>query len=362
MTTSQNRSYIPEIDQLRGFAALLVLAYHGLYLFGGPLAHGAPFEAASQWVKADQPFTALLAEGHTGVGLFLVLSGYVLSSGTIGRDIHYGRFVLARAVRIFPVLLVLLSVAAAAHPATLAGLLGTLPPFSTADSVKSPFTAMFWAVAVEVQCYLVFPFLLRFADRLGARMLLQVVLLAAALRLLAALADGANPRDLAYWTVLGRIDQFCLGMLAARIAWRPRGLLPFLAAALGVLALVWAYNRGGGWPAVSLWKLAWPTLEGVAWAAVILTWVHAGRAAPPALSGIATRLGEASYSIYMVHFPVMQMVVAQAWFVRPFGAGHLDAMATTILVALPIALGLGLLLFHTVERPFLALRPRYVAP
>lgn len=40
-----------------------------------------------------------------------------------------------------------------------------------------------------------------------------------------------------------------------------------------------------------------------------------------------------------------------------FGSGWAKS-----LVAVPIALGLGLLLLHTVEKPLLALRPRYVAP
>lgn len=57
----------------------------------------------------------------------------------------------------------------------------------------------------------------------------------------------------------------------------------------------------------------------------------------------------------------MQMVLMQGLFIHLFGAGPLDAMATTALLAFPIALGLGLLLFH-LEKPFLALRPRYVAP
>jgi hypothetical protein len=37
------------------------------------------------------------------------------------------------------------------------------------------------------------------------------------LRLLAILAMGPNARDISYWTVIGRIDQFCIGMIAARL-------------------------------------------------------------------------------------------------------------------------------------------------
>jgi hypothetical protein len=41
MTFSVNRKYIPEVDQIRAFAATLVLSYHCLQLIGAQLAFRA---------------------------------------------------------------------------------------------------------------------------------------------------------------------------------------------------------------------------------------------------------------------------------------------------------------------------------
>ncbi len=367
MTAGANRPYIPAIDQLRGFAALLVLLYHGFHVFGAQFAYGVAFTPEDHWPRASNPIIAVIVEGHTGVGLFIVLSGFVLSLGAIGHRIDYRRFLLARVLRIYPVLLVMLAIGYAIHPVSLVGLLGSLPPLSTAGSVPGSATAMFWAVAVEFQCYLIFPFLLYFSDRIGTRFLFQVIAFSVCLRALLVFAEVTNARDISYWTVFGRIDQFCIGMIAARMNvhdnWSetPR-LRPIIAAAALAMAFLWGFNRAGGWPAMSAWRLVWPTIEGAQWAAFILAYLGAANALPSGLAAATARLGEVSYSGYMVHFAVVQMVVRRRWFVRATGNDDYDAVLTTMLVAFPIVVCLATLLFATVERPFLRLRPRYVMP
>ena len=367
MTAGANRPYIPAIDQLRGFAALLVLLYHGFHVFGAQFAYGVAFTPEGHWPHAGNPIVAVIVEGHTGVGLFIVLSGFVLSLGAIGHRIEYWRFVLARILRIYPVLLVMLTIGYAIHPVSLVGLLGSLPPLNTAGSVPGSSTAMFWAVAVEFQCYLIFPFLLYFSDRIGTRFLFQVIAISLSLRALLVFAEVTNARDISYWTVFGRIDQFCIGMIAARMnvrgSWseRPR-LLPVVAAAALAMALLWGFNRAGGWPVMSEWKLIWPTIEGAQWAAFILAYLGAANALPTGLAAATARLGEISYSGYMVHFAAVQFVVRRRWFVRATGNDDYDAILTTMLVAFPIVVCLATLLFATIEKPFLRLRPRYILP
>jgi peptidoglycan/LPS O-acetylase OafA/YrhL len=367
MTAGSNRPYIPAIDQLRGFAALLVLLYHGFHVFGAQFAYGVAFTPEDRWPRASNPIIAVIVEGHTGVGLFIVLSGFVLSLGAIGRRIEYRRFVLARVLRIYPVLLVMLTIGYVIHPVSLVGLLGSLPPLNTAGSVPGSSTAMFWAVAVEFQCYLIFPLLLYFSDRIGTGFLFQVIVISISLRALLVFADVTNARDISYWTVLGRVDQFCIGMIAARMNlrgnWNEKpGLLPITAAAAVAMTILWGFNRVGGWPAMSAWKLLWPTIEGAQWAAFILAYLGAASALPASLAAATARLGEVSYSGYMVHFAVVQLVVRQRWFVRATGDNDYDAILTTMLVAFPIVVCLATLLFATIEKPFLRLRPRYILP
>src|ERR1700727_2720121 len=98
---SLNRSRSVEVDELRGTAALLLLFYHSVH-------SGAAAIGIQGWPIASTPFAALLYEGHTGVALFMVLSGYILASGTFGKDISYAGFLRNRFLRIFPLMIVVL--------------------------------------------------------------------------------------------------------------------------------------------------------------------------------------------------------------------------------------------------------------
>lgn len=366
MTTSPNRPYVPELDQLRGFAALLVFFYHGFHLIGARLTYGVAFDPAQHWVIARDPLISAIAEGHSGVGLFIVLSGFVLSLGAVGRKISYGRFLLARILRIYPVLIACWIATFAGRQTDLASMIATLLPLSIGDSMHGYFSAMFWAVAVEFQCYLVFPFLMLFSNKMGLRILLQVIAVAVVFRCLMVFADGENARDISYWSVAGRIDQFCLGMIAARLYLihggnnKITGVL-FIPAALAILLGLWAFNHAGGWPVVSNWKIIWPTIEGVAWALFLLCYLRAGRVLPRLMSRPLGRLGEISYSLYMVHFVVLNLCIAMNLYIRMTGVPYYDALLTTGLIALPIALLVSVLLYATIEQPFLQLRPKYVA-
>ena len=367
LTESANRPYIAELDQVRGLAALLVLFYHGFELIGAPLAFGAPFDSARHWVTATNPLIAVVQEGHSGVGLFIVLSGFVLSLGALGRRIEYGRFLLARILRIYPVLVVLLIAAYSSHPRSAGDFIATLLPLNATDAIRGPFTGMFWTVDVEFLCYLAFPFLLLFSGRGGNGMLLRVIVLAVVLRFLAVQVDGASARDISYWTVLGRIDQFCIGMIAARLhtlgaARLTRGSRVTWLFLVAPIIVLWLYNRAGGYPVLANWKIAWPTFEGAMWAGFLLAYVRVGPLLPRLISWPLTRIGVVSYSMYMFHPAVISLVVTNHLFWRASGVGHYDALLTTACVVLPLALGIGALSYVTIERPFLQLRPRYLLP
>lgn len=366
MTTSVNRGYIPEIDQIRGYAALLVLFYHGLNLFSQQMLFGVLYKPA-YGLQTRNPILAFIYQGHTGVGLFIVLSGFILSMGCIGREIDYRKFLLSRILRLYPLYLFFLAFAISANreSVSFAGVVQSVLQFSNFPGVPGGnLTGMFWAVSVEFQCYLVFPFLIMFSNTKGNIFLLGIILLAIIFRCLLVL-DGANARDLSYWTVAGRIDQFVLGMVVARIyvlydlrnTLKPWWVL--VSTSLIVMA-IFMYYRAGGWTVTANWKIFWPSIEAALWAFFIVTYLAAGRLIPAMFAKAATKVGEISYSIYLIHFIVLMLIVKFEWFIRVSGNAYYDALITTLLLAAPVTISIGLLTYVLIEAPFLTLRKPYI--
>lgn len=213
---SPNIKYLPGVDHLRAAAAVLIVLYHGVQLFSARQLYDADFDHA-RWLYRRNPLWTPVLEGHTAVALFMVLSGFIFAFGARGGDVIYAKFLRNRIVRIFPLFIALLTLGVYCYPGqyTLRGVVQTvlfqanLPGAANGNA----FTGMFWAITVEFQFYLLFPFLLRFTRRYGTRYLFGLIVLFTAARCLAYLS-GANLRDLAYGTIVGRMDQFALGMAA----------------------------------------------------------------------------------------------------------------------------------------------------
>lgn len=364
MPAGANRKYLPEIDQLRAYAALLVMFYHGLQLLGARLAHGVDFDPNLHWLHPHNPILTVIEEGHAGVGLFIVLSGFILSLGAVGNRVLYKEFLTARVLRLYPMLIVCLIAGALYSHAAWRAILATLPPIDLPGRVDNQFTGIFWAVYVEFQCYLVFPLLIALGNRRGNSVLLLVITAALVGRLLAVIDLGQSPRDISYWTVFGRIDQFAIGIVAARLYTEYDGAslraIWFLPAAAAAALMLCGLNALGGWPLNALWKVAWPDIEGLVWAFFIVTYIAAGRKLPAALAWVPTKIGEISYSVYLLHLAVLGEIMNRGLYLRLSGNGYLDALVTTLLVAAPVVMAISAVTYRTIELPFLRRRPRYV--
>lgn len=85
--------HIPELQSIRGIAAIVVLLHHASFLF-------ATTPHFRYWSE-------VVLNAHAAVMLFFVLSGYVLSRSLSGPELdlkRIGEFYLARAFRIYPAL------------------------------------------------------------------------------------------------------------------------------------------------------------------------------------------------------------------------------------------------------------------
>jgi peptidoglycan/LPS O-acetylase OafA/YrhL len=337
---ASNRVYVPEIDGLRAIAVGAVLLYH---------------------LNA-----AFLPGGFTGVDVFFVISGYVVSA-SLGRDLQRAfpdflmHFYARRMMRILPALLVCLLVTALAtallipnawlsdsiHKTGLYAFFGVSnyalvgsDPYFAPRPEFNPFTHT-WSLAVEEQFYLLYPILFFAAARVKSTRLLLAILTISSL-VYAAWISRASP-EAAFYLLPSRFWELGAGALlyqlqAARKL--PESLVkPVLPIGLGLilLAMMFAGREGVPFP----WAV--PAVLG-AW--LVLASVSSGTAASDPIaralrSGIMVWIGKLSYSLYLWHWPIYSLF---RWTVGLEGLMGLVAVAMTVIIAT--------LSFFWVEQPF----------
>lgn len=367
---SQNIKHLPALDHLRAFAALLIVLYHGRQLFEFRLRTGHEGMSLENWPTSVNPLQVLLIEGHTAVALFMVLSGFLFTYGCFDQQVDWAAFIRNRALRTAPLFVVvwLLALAVSHVPWSPSDLAYTvLLQWQLTSWLRlAPFVGVAWSIAIEWQFYLLFPFLLRSLQRRGWTALAVLLVVFVLFRWAGHLQSGAS-RDLAYSTVFGRMDDFLLGMLAAR-AWvaaqrrRVPWLVVFSTGTVAVLAWAGYLNFTGGWPDLTHVRVLWPTLEGAAWALFVLGYLGVAHQLPALAARALSFVGERSYSIYLLHYGVLQLLLHHDVVWQTGLGANEGALVNTLVVALPIVLLASSLTYAAIERPFLDLRGRYAQP
>lgn len=356
---SSNLPWNPRLAHLRCLAALLVLAFHTFHSFFGG------------WQPRPEAFGfGWLVEGHTGVSLFFVLSGYLFMSIALRAEgvLDYRRFLRNRLLRIFPLFVVVFMVAVSVNrdsfrPQDILYLFFSNigdPPTS-----KQFMTGAAWTISVEFTFYLIFPFLARFALAQGPGYLLRLIGLLLLFKLGAFLLNE-RPTHMIYSTLLGRLDQFLIGMLAAQYAamhiLRPVHGVWVAGAGLTMWALLEVQKYWASFfspdPVQVAW-VVWPTVEALAWALVVLSYAHWRGNLWGWLGRVLERGGEISFSLYLWHglviFLGMRLLGTPDW----FADWRLNALLAGIAM-LAVSWGVASLSYRTIEAPFLQMRGRYV--
>jgi peptidoglycan/LPS O-acetylase OafA/YrhL len=368
---SKNIEYIAGVDHIRAFASLLVVFHHSFWLLHR--RWDPPGLTNETWITTSNPLWSLAIETHIVVTMFFVLSGFMFSLVGAGREIRYAPFMRNRMLRVAPVYLAVLFFGMAIFPerVTWVGFVAsaTIMGNSLAALNLWPVSTTFWTVAVELQFYLIFPFLNTFLNREGAKPLLYLLAFAIVMRL-AGFSVATSVRDMTYWHLPGRIDAFILGMLLARVHLRrqaagnegsPWLMIPGL---LALFSCTFALNRLGGWPAQEWWKTLWPTVEAAACVMFVYGYLAFSRVLPRGVARVLGFLGELSFSTYLVHFMVMQGIYDRGLMIdlhTRFGvSAELDAAFNTFLLVIPGSLLVSYLAYNGIEAPFMRLRGVYV--
>lgn len=149
MKDPRPRKYYPELDGVRAIAAIMVMLFHS--------------------AQAGLPIHGLINFGQTGVDLFFVLSGFLITSILLTHrqndwtevQIFYAR----RSLRIFPLYFGYLAILSFIGAGISWPYWFYLQNFYNAFSIPINGPTHFWSLAVEEHFYLIWPFLVLFAPR-----------------------------------------------------------------------------------------------------------------------------------------------------------------------------------------------------
>ncbi len=327
---------LPYIDGLRAVAALLVLLTH-TWVFTGAPALGVTV-AGHTIVLADIP-----AVGHIGVNLFLVLSGFCLAWPFFCNPLMRERttalqFWTRRVQRICPAYLasiIFVALMLFAEQALAAG--GHWPSVPTTYDATDVITHVFvvhnlsvdhvstinpsfWSLALEFQLYLLFPLLLEAMRRFGVwRVAGTILILQLAYRFALEFTLSPDALDQLEFVlpkaVFGRWFDFVAGMAAASVVAKfsenapARGSLWML---LSVVSLATAYTLFClHFKSEGLLDLFW----GVGFSSLVC-WAADRRSRAHRILSFKwfTAIGVMSYSLYLVHQPLME--AAGGWILK----------------------------------------------
>ena len=337
--TGHGPGYIPAIDGLRAVAVTSVILFH-------------------LW-----PWS--LPGGFTGVDIFFVISGFVVTGSLIGREFTSLKqlatyFYARRLMRIMPALVAMLLVTLLfaqlfIPDAWLSNSLAQVGRFAffglsnivlatDTDSyfgpqaAYNPFTHS-WSLGVEEQFYLFFPFILWWHHKLqsGARAVRLVAILSGLSLLLCAVL-GVFAQKFAFYLIFPRFWELGAGMLLCltRERWQPWAAGKRWLAPLGALLIV----AGFALPEGPFFPFPGALLPVVGTGLVIMAIL--GGTAPRLLgSRPIVAVGLLSYSLYLWHWPVF---VLFRW---TTGLHTLKLQ----LAALAIAIVLAILSYFLVEKP-----------
>jgi peptidoglycan/LPS O-acetylase OafA/YrhL len=352
--------HIPSLDGLRGIAILLIIAFHYF----------------------DLPF------GWSGVDLFFVLSGYLITGrllDSINKPARFSTFYRNRILRIFPLYYgVLLAFFIGIHFFTKNETQPLLAfyfihwksfflftqnfSFIIYGMPVAPYLLHFWSLAIEEQFYLVWPSLVYLSKDANTRLKLFAslpILIGVARCLFFFYHPHSGDLTFFYYNTFFRIDTLIIGALLCQLHYAKfriseKWVNILIGSSLILLAISYAVLRN--WDSSnSFFETVGYTITAIFFACILHKAVSS--------SGSFTRffslpglqfLGKISYGLYIFHFPVFLIFQQRIY---DWGSMHLhfDGFAMKILsicLCLPITFLLSLLSYRYYESFFLRLKKR----
>ncbi|MBN4665300.1 acyltransferase [Pandoraea nosoerga] len=308
------------IDLLRGLSILFVVVHHLALPFRLPLGPSLLGDVLPRRV-----INGLSFNGYEAVFVFFVISGFVITRRSLERygsldALRWRHFYALRAVRIFPLLLLLLAVLAVMHWLAVPGFVIDKPGQTLGGALASALTMtlnwyegrttwlpgawdVLWSLSIEECFYLAFPLVCLVLR--GRWRILALTALAISLPWTrAALQANEIWQEKAYLPGMAAIAWGVLTALAVQRVTLPRTAVRAMGA-LGVAGLVAVVFFGGAlWSALHDGVMLVLCASAACWLAA----AHGSTRAVPRAWQWLTQMGRWSYEIYLSHMFVVLAV------------------------------------------------------
>ena len=346
MDNRRGSFYRPELDTLRFSAFLLVFLHHAL-----PHATNDYFTSDYGILKQAASLLAGVARaGALGVDLFFALSAYLIT-GLLLRErrsrgaIDIRAFYIRRILRIWPLYYFALLILVPAMwmlpgehmPGTYLASFAMFGGNWACAAWGYPLSsfALLWAVSIEEQFCLTWPWLVRLGPDRVRLLAYGMLVIATVTRLVLVVRQVHHP---GIWcNTLARLDPFAGGALLACFL---DGTIPEHSAGerklwigFGAMLLIGAGAVGGneGWPVLVTYPLT---------AAASVAIIFGVLGARLNLPNPSAYLGKISYGLYVFHAAVIRVVPSP-------------------ILALPLTIAIAALSYRYLESPFLRLKDRF---
>ena len=338
------------LDHIRALAAFMVFTWH--FIVGN--VYGGVWDTVPVPVY---PFS-ILTQGHTGVALFITLSGYLFAKLLDKKNILYIPFIWTRFIRLAPLLILVVFIVGYTRFSNEGAIVPYLKSILV-GLIKPTLPNGGWSVTVELHFYILLPFIL-YLDRRWKGWLCVFLIVSIIMKIIL-YKDLGDIQKLSYNTIIGRIDQFIFGIIAFKyrdyVSNQHVSVLFFLGLFLAFYSF---FDTAGGLNSApeSIW-IYLPLIEGAAYGLLISWYDNSFQHSRGGVSQFIAYVGKCSYSIYLLHFFFVWKLFSYVNLnIYPLSNIYINIAFSLIcfLLMMPIAS----LSYHLIEKPFFRFKINYI--
>ena len=344
-----NTKYSPQLDHIRALAVFMVFVWHFI--------HFKDFHRTTPDIFLFP--VSILTEGHTGVVLFMTLSGYLFSKIFENKKINFLYFYINRLLRLIPLLIIIILVNLILSNKL--NLLNFIEIFIAGFHNSWPYGA--WSVSVEFKYYYLLPLILFFLNK-NKKYLFLIITFSISVNIFLFFFKNHKLQYYAYFSIIGHLNEFLMGMLSYRYRnYIKKYKKELLFTSLFFLIFYYNFEKNGGFYDSRKHSAIWiilPSVQGFFYAFLICFYDNNNfNFLKTKKSFFLAKIGLFSYSIYLWHFIfVFEMPkLIDNYIVK------LDNLYLTLIVSLPCFIIITLLSaisYHILEKPWLKLRKKYI--